>query len=130
MSGAAGLIDSSGGNLTLTATGGIVTINDLFDTQQGRRLNEQTVTDATIPVLTSDEAFAGDATDNNITFNLPALSGIEGQIFEFKKIDSSANTLTLDGNGAETIDGSTTQVISVQYDSITIIARTAEWGIR
>ena len=37
--------------------------------------------------------------------------------------------VTIDGNGAETIDGQTTIDVSSQYDSLTIIAGASEWHI-
>jgi hypothetical protein len=38
-----------------------------------------------------------------------------------------AGTLTLDGNGAQTIDGAATAVLNAQYASITIISDNANW---
>ncbi len=43
-----------------------------------------------------------------------------GRIYEIKKIDADADTVTLDGNGSETIDGATTAVITTQWESLTI----------
>jgi len=70
-----------------------------------------------------------DCTSNNITINLPAASTASGLQYHIKKIDSSANTVTVDGNGAETIDGATTKTISTQYDSITIVSDGSNWFI-
>lgn len=70
-----------------------------------------------------------DCTSNNITINLPAASTASGLQYHIKKIDSSANTVTVDGNGSETIDGATTQVISNQYDSMTIVSDGSNWFI-
>ena len=70
-----------------------------------------------------------DATSGAITVNLPTISGNTGRQYTIKKIDSSANAVTVDGSGAETIDGSTTAVINSQYESITIQATSSEWGI-
>lgn len=71
-----------------------------------------------------------DATAGNKVVNLPALSGLSGnREYVVKKIDSSANTVTVDGNASETIDGSTTNVLSSQYDGIRVIAGGTEWHI-
>lgn len=70
-----------------------------------------------------------DATSGNVTVNLPAISGLIGREYVIKKIDSGSNTVTVDGNSSETIDGATTQVLSTQYDYIRIVAGTSEWYI-
>ena len=43
--------------------------------------------------------------------------GLHGRTFTIKKIDASANTVTINGSGAETIDGITPQVINYQWTS-------------
>ena len=78
---------------------------------------------------TNDEVvIIADATTTDIDITLPTASGNEGRVFSVKKIDSSANTVTVDGDGFD-IDGSATNVISTQYDAITIVANTSEWWI-
>ena len=77
----------------------------------------------------SDHVITCDGTSGAFTVTLPALSGLGGFILYIKKIDSSANAITVDGNGAENIDGSATKSISTQYQSITIIAGSSEWHI-
>lgn len=44
------------------------------------------------------------------------------------KTDSSANAVTVDGNGFN-IDGATTQSLAAQYDSITVEPTGSEWLI-
>jgi hypothetical protein len=61
-----------------------------------------------------------DATSGNITITLPAAGTANRRIYIVKKIDATANTVTIDGNGSETIDGATTQVISAQWASYTV----------
>lgn len=70
-----------------------------------------------------------DATSGNVTVNLPALSTVANREYVIKKVDATGNTVTIDANSAETIDGATTQVLSTQYDYIRIIAGTSEWHI-
>jgi hypothetical protein len=76
-----------------------------------------------------DQTITCDATSGNITVNLPAASSSTGLVLTIKKIDSSANTVTVDGNASETIDDSTIQVISDQYTSITVHCNGTEWYI-
>lgn len=70
-----------------------------------------------------------DATSGAITVNLPAISGEEGRVVNIKKIDASANAVTVDGDSSETIDGSTTISITTQYESVTLQAGASEWHI-
>jgi len=69
------------------------------------------------------------ATDGAFTVTLPASSGNTGLIYKIKKIDSSVNAVTIDGNDAETIDGATTYALSSQYDFVTIVCDGSNWHI-
>ena len=66
-----------------------------------------------------------DCTSNAITINLPA--GVSGTQYVIKKIDSTANAVTIDANGSELIDGAATLAVSTQYDSITITSDGSNW---
>lgn len=44
-----------------------------------------------------------------------------------KKTDSSANTVTIDGSGAETIDGALTLVLEAQYDAANLRSDGTSW---
>lgn len=69
------------------------------------------------------------AAAGNMTVNLPAAIG-NGRLVTIKKIDSSGNTVTIDGNGSETIDGATTKTLTVQYQVIQFIdAASGVWDV-
>ncbi len=70
-----------------------------------------------------------DASGANRTITLPAAAGCTRRMYVVKKTDSSANTVTLDANGGELIDGATTQVISAQYASLWIQSNGTGWVI-
>jgi hypothetical protein len=70
-----------------------------------------------------------DASGANRTITLPAAASSTGQVFVIKKIDASANTVTVDANASETIDGATTAVISAQWASLTIQCDGTGWFI-
>lgn len=89
----------------------------------------QTVTASSDTLTPEDYAVLCDCTSNAITINLPAVSGNTGLIYIIKKIDSSVNAVTIDGNSSETIDGSTTAVINTQYESVTIMCNGSAWYI-
>jgi len=76
----------------------------------------------------NDFVVLADATSGNITVTMPKASIVKHKQFYIKKIDSSANTVTVDGNGAN-IDDSATSVISTQYASITIVSNGTAWFI-
>jgi len=59
-----------------------------------------------------------DASGGNKTITLPAAATVaSGYKVTVKKIDSSSNTVTIDGNAAETVDGAANFVLSDQYQS-------------
>lgn len=68
-----------------------------------------------------------DASAGNRTINLPSASGKAGQIFFIQKIDSSSNTVTIDGNSTETINGSTTYVLTAQYQIVMLLCDGSNW---
>lgn len=70
-----------------------------------------------------------DATGGAVTINLPAAASNSGVKFTVKKIDSSGNAVTIDGNASETIDGATTKTRSSQWDFYTIHCDGSAWYI-
>lgn len=80
-------------------------------------------------VTTSDQVLLGDASGGAFTFTLPTAVGNEGIQFFFKKTDSSANAITIDGNGSETIDGIATYLLVGQYAYIKIVSDGSNWSI-
>jgi hypothetical protein len=87
----------------------------------------RTVTAATT-ALAADTFIMGDATAGAFTITLPSAVGQTGEMV-IKKIDASANAVTVDGAGAETIDGAATKVLAAQYDSVRIASDGANWMI-
>ena len=65
----------------------------------------------------------------DISVNLPSASSCgSGYKYQIKNM-ASANTLTIDPNSSETIDSSTTFVLDVQFQSITIVTDGSNWFI-
>lgn len=85
--------------------------------------------DSPYTILEADDIIMCDCTSGAITIVLLTAVGRIGKIIDIKKIDSSANVVTIDANGAETIDGAATKAISIQYDSYTIISDGTNWHI-
>lgn len=80
-------------------------------------------------ITATGTVFLVDASSAAVTATLPAAATYPDRMITVKKVDSSTNSVTVDGNGSETIDGSTTQVITTQYVSITMISDGSEWFI-
>ena len=93
-------------------------------------LSGKVVTVTTTPYSAGHElTILVDATAGNKTVNLPAGSTALHRLYHVKKIDSSSNTVTIDGNASQTIDGALTKVLATQYDSITIQCDGTNWHI-
>lgn len=77
----------------------------------------RTVT-ATDTMATRDEIIFADATNGSITLTLPNVSTAVRREYHIKKIDSSANTVTIQPQGSETIDGNDCYIITSGNTSI------------
>jgi hypothetical protein len=82
---------------------------------------------ANYTATTADYTILGNAASGSITITLPAAANHTGRVYNIKKIDSSANTITIDANSSETIDGALTRVITTQYSSVTIQCDGTKW---
>jgi len=103
----------------------------LTDNEHSGLTAVNTITNADSPLTATSThgTILCDATSGSITINLPATSGITGRRFTIKKIDASVNTITIDGNASETIDGATTKVLSAQWAHVTITNDGSNWFI-
>lgn len=82
-----------------------------------------TITNADSPytLQDGDGILLCDTTAGAITVNLPATASHVGRVLTIKKTSGGVNAVTLDGNGAETIDGSATNAeVDAQYDVLTV----------
>lgn len=119
---------ATGSTVNIGASSSTTFIQNKLDINGGIFLPIRTVT-TTATATSSDFTVLGDATSGAFTITLPALSGVLGLILQFNKIDVSGNAVTIDGDGSETINGSTTQILSTQFDQITVQAGASEWVI-
>lgn len=83
----------------------------------------------TYTILNTDGLVLADATAGAFTVTLPTASGISGRIITVMKTDSSVNIVTIDGNASETINGSLTELLGSQYDSIRLVSNGTNWLI-
>jgi hypothetical protein len=77
----------------------------------------------------ADSVALADATGGAFTITLPAAASAPRRRYVVKKIDASANVVTIQGNGAETIDGLNTQTLALQYDSLEVVCNGTAWFI-
>ena len=73
---------------------------------------EVVTTTVSYTMVDIDSLILGDATAASITVTLLTAAGREGRDIYVKKIDTSDNTVTIDAEGTETLDGSTTIVLT------------------
>ncbi len=113
----------SGGNI------GIGTNNPLstLDINGSIRTKVTTLTTGTFSLDTTYSIIRANTASGNITLNLPAVSGYTG--VEYKIVKTSAsNSVTIDANGTELIDGTTTNVVlTALRDRIHIVCDGTEW---
>lgn len=99
----------------------------------GLALSHSVLTGTSSVDYRSPGTFLCDASGGAFTTTLSSIGSrpyTAGARFTFKKIDSSANTVTIDGSGSETIDGATTKTLTAQWQSITIEAgATGAWYV-
>jgi hypothetical protein len=112
-------VDSSG-NLELktltTLSGGVI----------GMSVDAKTTT---FTASTDKDFYECSSAGGAYTITLPAISGITGKVFTFKKTTDDVNAITIDGNGAETIDGSADTTIDTIGETLVIVATASEWEI-
>ena len=143
------------GSLLTGITASVAALNDIGDVSAAAPTNGQVI----VYNSTSGDWEAGDQTNTPATVTvsspstdqtLSAPSGIEevyiytpsttitvnlasasscGAGFRLQIKNASANTITIDPNSTETIDGATTFALSTQYASVTLVTDGSNWFI-
>lgn len=94
----------------------------------GRRHGIRTLNSSTTLADTDEFVFA-DANGGAFTVTLPNSNGRDGQVYTIKKIDASANAITINTTSSQTIDNATSHTLSNQWDFVTVIANGGNWLI-
>lgn len=102
---------------TFTTDGATMTF-----TNAEARLNMIKTVTTTYTVVPTDKTVLANGT---FTVNLPAVASSKGLTVNIKNIGTGV--ITIDGNGAETIDGAATMVSSTQYESYTLVCNGTAW---
>lgn len=124
-------LDDGSGGMTIPTylySNGNLTAAALF-TMFGGMLQHKTAVTTTYSVLASDNVILCDATASSFTATLPTAVGREGQTYTLKKTDSTTNNVNIATTSSQTIDGSTTQALGVQYEAITVMSDNANWHV-
>ena len=108
-----GTLDTSTGVLTISKIGG-VPVSSNYVAKTG-----------TYTAGASD--FVINCTANTFTVTLPTAVGIAGKQYCVK--NTGSGVITVDADGAETIDGQANKILSVQYESVWVISTGANWII-
>lgn len=138
-SGSAGDIQYSGGSgafsaesdLNYSASTNVLTVNGkVIQTSANKKIVSKTTT---YTATTSDHTILCDATGGAFSVTLPTAASAynstvgSGQILCIVKTDGGLNAVTIDGSGAELVDGSATQAIAVAFDSWMIQSNGTAW---
>lgn len=94
-----------------------------------RSLNIPSTKTTTYGIAQDNEVVLCNATGGAFSVTLPAAAGCVGWIETVKKIDASANAVTVDPDASETIDGATTYSLAAQYNSVTIVCDGSTWWV-
>ena len=79
--------------------------------------------------LTTKAIYLCDETGGSFTVTLPTAIGKRGQMWYFLKVGGTANTVTLQPDGTETINGDTDLLMAEPEMSITLFSDDANWRI-
>jgi len=69
------------------------------------------------------------ASGGSRTITLPNASGIDGRVYVVKKIDSSENTVVVQAQTGQTIDGTNSFTLLTQYATVVVQAYNGNWYI-
>lgn len=119
-------LNRTGGTLTgnILASAGVTV--DGVDLSVGIPVNVLAKS-ATYTVTTSDTADCAVLCTGTFTVNLYTAAGNTGRRVTVKNV--STGVITVDANGAETIDGSLTQVIAQRYQALTMVSDGTNWVV-
>ena len=124
----ANFVDSSTIDFTVSAGASVtaaVPDSGITEVKRQRTVDSSLVDTNTI----SSDVNLVSAAGGNVLVNLPAPPISAGRLIYIKKTDSSSNTVTVDQNGSETIDGGTSYVLYNQYEAVTLICDGTNWHV-
>ena len=123
-----GTLDLVEGRSTLTVSGIPVVSNG---SGQIREVDVTEIDDTDSPYteLVTDWLLLCDCSSGAITVDLLTAVGKAGRVLTIKKTDTSANVVTVDPAGAQTIEGETTGEITLSGESWTLVSDGTNWRL-
>ena len=108
---------TSANRSTLEVTGGMISY-------------VRAVTAATDTIQANDHIITADTSSNTITFTLPSAT-VVGQVYQIKDLgNASANNVTINVAGSDTIDGAASLTISTNYaNAVLVCTASTKWSI-
>ena len=87
-----------------------------------------TVTGAYV-VTAADYSILGDATGGALSVTLPPSASSDRRVLQVKKIDASANAVTVDGYESELVEDAATQALTLQGENLMLVCDGTQWRV-
>jgi hypothetical protein len=98
--------------------------------EAGDNLGDLVAKTSNYTMAETDVFVSVDATGGAVTITLPPAADVgAGKHIGIKKVDASANAVTVDGDGSETIDGAATVSLAAQWASLFAVSNGTNWLI-
>lgn len=104
-----------------------VDINENFANRHSLDITEIDDADSPYTVLDADQLVIADGSGGAITVALPPAADFENRSLYVVAKSVSGGNVTINPDGAETIDGASTKVLSAAYSSCRIVSDGSEW---
>lgn len=78
----------------------------------------------------NDEFIKADATSGAFNITLPTAIGRQGQTYTIKKVDATANVVTVNTTASQTVDGAATYLLDANNKWVTVTSDNANWLIK
>jgi hypothetical protein len=119
-----------GQSLLTTSSPTFATINSTARISTAGFMSLVNTTKTTAYTITTAESMVPcDATTAGFSVTLPTAVGNSGQEYVIKKLDSTANIVTVATTSSQTIDGVTTKTLTTQYQTIRVKSNGANWWV-
>lgn len=108
----------AGVSLTTTATSTTISVNGVTST-----------TTTPYAPASTDFIILVNSTGGAKVVDLPAVASNLGRILHIKKFDTSGNTVTINRNSTDMIDGATSYVLSASYQGVSLACDGTNWAV-
>lgn len=129
MSDISGLTAALAGKAALVHTHTISQVSGLQAALDALKWGPISTKTANYTATVDDDVVLVDTTSGSLVMTLPPASSSEGLTLVFKKISVDANTVTVDGNASETIDGTANAMLTIQWQMIRVKSNGTAWFV-